>query len=159
MMITIATICTKRLCVWGASNDLLDKPSHLTVFCAWDSSPPPYLISGMFSWRWLLQYSNFGICHKYQQYHSCITCKSTSWERAPCGFTGKLRPWMLSILKFTSKYFIEMIFTNDSKSVKFVELKTRENFELYSNSAMDSWMSIAFISLYSPLHPCFYTNG
>ena len=60
------------------------------------------------------------------------------WRELLADSPGKLRPWMLSILKFTSKYFIEMIFTNDSKSVKFVELKTRENFELYSNSAMDS---------------------
>ena len=29
---------TKRRCLWRASTDLLDKASHLTAFCAWDSS-------------------------------------------------------------------------------------------------------------------------
>ena len=31
--------CMKRWCLWRASTDLLDKASHLTAFCAWDSSP------------------------------------------------------------------------------------------------------------------------
>ena len=31
--------CIKRQCFWGASTDLLDKASHLIVFCPWDSSP------------------------------------------------------------------------------------------------------------------------
>ena len=29
---------TKRRCLWRASTDLLDKVSHLTVFCAWGGS-------------------------------------------------------------------------------------------------------------------------
>ena len=60
-MITIATICTKRLCVRGASTDYLDKPSHLTVFCAWDSSlhfTAPLPPARLDPWQLSLKYSN-----------------------------------------------------------------------------------------------------
>ena len=44
--------CTKRLCLRRVSTNLLDKSSHLTAFCAWDSSPCPPSAADE-AWYWL----------------------------------------------------------------------------------------------------------